>query len=658
MALDSKIPAGELSEKWGKYKSTVKLVNPANKRKIDIIVVGTGLAGASAAATLAELGYSVKAFCFQDSARRAHSIAAQGGINAAKNYQNDGDSIYRLFYDTIKGGDYRAREGNVHRLAEVSGSIIDQCVAQGVPFAREYGGLLSNRSFGGTQVQRTFYAAGQTGQQLLLGAYSALNRQVSLGKVKMYTRHEMLDIVKIDGKARGIIAKNLVTGKIERHGAHAVLLCTGGYGNVFFLSTNAMGSNVTAAWKAHKKGAYFSNPCFTQIHPTCIPVSGDYQSKLTLMSESLRNDGRIWVPKAQGDTRKPNDIPEEERDYYLERRYPAFGNLVPRDVASRAAKERCDAGYGVGASKMAVYLDYADAIKRYGKIEANKHGVANADDATIIKYGTEVVKEKYGNLFDMYEKITGENPYVVPMRIYPAVHYTMGGLWVDYELMTSVPGLYALGEANFSDHGANRLGASALMQGLADGYFVAPYTVGNYLADEIHTPTINTMGSEFDAAEKEVSQRINTLMNIKGTKSVDHFHKALGKIMWDECGMARNKAGLEKAIQDIRAIRQAFWSDVKIPGSIDGYNPELDKAGRVADFIELGELMCVDALDREESCGGHFREEYQTPDGEAERRDDEYMYVAAWESIATGEWALHKENLDYEVVKPSKRVYK
>jgi succinate dehydrogenase / fumarate reductase, flavoprotein subunit len=658
MALDSKIPAGPLEEKWSKYKSTVRLVNPANKRKIEVIVVGTGLAGASAAATLAELGYSVKAFCFQDSARRAHSIAAQGGINAAKNYQNDGDSIYRLFYDTIKGGDYRAREANVHRLSEVSGSIIDQCVAQGVPFAREYGGLLSNRSFGGTQVQRTFYAAGQTGQQLLLGAYSALNRQVSLGKVKMYTRHEMLDIVKVDGKARGIIAKNLVTGKVERHGAHAVLLCTGGYGNVFYLSTNAMGSNVTAAWKAHKQGAYFGNPCFTQIHPTCIPVSGDYQSKLTLMSESLRNDGRIWVPKQQGDNRKPNEIKEEDRDYYLERRYPAFGNLVPRDVASRAAKERCDAGYGVGASKMAVYLDYADAIKRYGKIEVNKQGLGNVDEATIIKLGKEVVKEKYGNLFDMYEKITGENPYEVPMRIYPAVHYTMGGLWVNYELMTTVEGLYALGEANFSDHGANRLGASALMQGLADGYFVIPYTIGNYLADEIHTPEIDTQSEAFAKAEAEVTDRINTLMNIKGTKSVDYYHKALGKIMWDKCGMARNKQGLTEAIAEIQQIRKEFWSNVRVPGTIEGYNPELDKAGRVADFIELGELMCLDALTREESCGGHFREEYQTPDGEADRKDDEFMFVSTWESKGVGNWELHKENLDYEVVKPSKRVYK
>ncbi|MBU3675954.1 MAG: fumarate reductase/succinate dehydrogenase flavoprotein subunit [Chitinophagaceae bacterium] len=655
---DNRIPSGDLAQKWSMYKSTCKLVNPANKRHLDIIVVGTGLAGASAAASLAELGYNVKTFCFQDSGRRAHSIAAQGGINAAKNYQNDGDSVYRLFYDTIKGGDYRAREANVHRLAEVSGSIIDQCVAQGVPFAREYGGLLSNRSFGGTQVQRTFYAAGQTGQQLLLGAYSAMMRQASLGKIKEYTRHEMLDLVVIDGKARGIIARNLVTGEIERHGAHAVLLCTGGYGNVFFLSTNAMGSNVTAAWKAHKKGAYFGNPCFTQIHPTCIPVSGDHQSKLTLMSESLRNDGRIWVPKKQGDTRKPNEIPEEERDYYLERRYPAFGNLVPRDVASRAAKERCDAGYGVGNSKMAVYLDYASAIERYGKTEANKRGMANASKEEIIRMGKEVVKEKYGNLFDMYEKITGENPYEVPMRIYPAVHYTMGGLWVDYELMTSVPGLYALGEANFSDHGANRLGASALMQGLADGYFVIPYTIGNYLADEIRTPKIDTNHPAFEQTEKQVKDRIEHFMNLQGSKTVDHFHKALGKIMWDECGMARNAEGLKKAIADIRALREEFWRDVRVPGTANGFNPELDKAGRVADFLELGELMCLDALNREESCGGHFREEYQTEDGEALRNDADFMYVACWENKGQNDWTLHKESLNYEVIKPSQRNYK
>ncbi len=658
MALQNRIPAGELAKKWSTYKSTCKLVNPANKRSIDIIVVGTGLAGASAAATLAELGYSVKTFCFQDSGRRAHSIAAQGGINAAKNYQNDGDSVYRLFYDTIKGGDYRAREGNVHRLAEVSGNIIDQCVAQGVPFAREYGGLLSNRSFGGTQVQRTFYAAGQTGQQLLLGAYSAQMRQVSLGKIKEHNRHEMLDVVVIDGKARGIIARNLVTGEIERHGAHAVLLCTGGYGNVFFLSTNAMGSNVTAAWKAHKKGAFFGNPCFTQIHPTCIPVSGDHQSKLTLMSESLRNDGRIWVPKKQGETRKAVDIPEEERDYYLERRYPAFGNLVPRDVASRAAKERCDAGYGVGASKMAVYLDYASAIERYGKTEATKNGITNASKEEIIRMGKGVVKEKYGNLFDMYEKITGENPYEVPMRIYPAVHYTMGGLWVDYELMTTVPGLYALGEANFSDHGANRLGASALMQGLADGYFVIPYTIGNYLADEIRTPKIDTKLPEFEEAEKAVKDRISHFINLKGTHSVDYFHKQLGKIMWDKCGMARNAEGLKQAIQEIKALREAFWKDVKVPGAANELNPELDKAGRVADFLELGELMCMDALNRNESCGGHFREEYQTEDGEAMRDDEHFMYAACWESTGNNAWQLHKEDLVYEVIKPSQRNYK
>ncbi len=658
MTLNNKIPSGELALKWSTYKSTCKLVNPANKRSIDIIVVGTGLAGASAAASLAELGYNVKTFCFQDSGRRAHSIAAQGGINAAKNYQNDGDSVFRLFYDTIKGGDYRAREANVHRLAEVSGNIIDQCVAQGVPFAREYGGLLSNRSFGGTQVQRTFYAAGQTGQQLLLGAYSAQMRQVSLGKIKEYNRHEMLDVVLIDGKARGIIARNLVTGEIERHGAHAVLLCTGGYGNVFFLSTNAMGSNVTAAWKAHKKGAYFGNPCFTQIHPTCIPVSGDHQSKLTLMSESLRNDGRIWVPKKQGDTRKAVDIPEEERDYYLERRYPAFGNLVPRDVASRAAKERCDAGYGVGSSKMAVYLDFASAIERYGKTEATKQGKNSASRQEIIAMGKEVVKEKYGNLFDMYAKITGEDPYEVPMRIYPAVHYTMGGLWVDYELMTTVPGLYALGEANFSDHGANRLGASALMQGLADGYFVIPYTIGNYLADDIRTPRIDTGHAAFEATEKAVKDRIDRLMQIKGTRSVDYFHKQLGKIMWDHCGMARNEAGLKKAIQEIRTLREEFWTDVRVPGKANELNPELDKAGRVADFLELGELMCIDALNRGESCGGHFREEHQTEDGEALRHDDQYMYVACWEAGADNSWTLHKEDLVYDVIHPSQRNYK
>lgn len=656
--LDARIPAGPLEDKWNAYKSTVRLVNPANKRKLEVIVVGTGLAGASAAATLGELGYKVKAFCFQDSPRRAHSIAAQGGINAAKNYQNDGDSVYRLFYDTIKGGDYRARESNVHRLAEVSTSIIDQCVAQGVPFAREYGGLLSNRSFGGTQVQRTFYAAGQTGQQLLIGAYQALERQVALGNVTMHTRHEMLDVVVIDGKARGIIARNLVSGELERHFGHAVLLCSGGYGNVFYLSTNAMGSNVTAAWKAHKKGAYFGNPCFTQIHPTCIPVSGDHQSKLTLMSESLRNDGRIWVPKKQGDNRKPGDIPEDERDYYLERRYPAFGNLVPRDVASRAAKERCDAGYGVGSSKQAVYLDYAAAIERYGKAEVNKRNLGSVDADTIRQLGMDVVKEKYGNLFDMYEKITGENPYEVPMRIYPAVHYTMGGLWVDYELMTTVPGLYALGEANFSDHGANRLGASALMQGLADGYFVIPYTIGNYLADEIRTTSMPTDHPAFAEAEKAVADRLHTLINIKGNQSAESFHKRLGKIMWDKCGMARSEEGLKQAIEEIRALKKEFWSDLRVPGTVNGLNPELDKAGRVADFIELGELMCIDALTRNESCGGHFREEYQTPDGEALRDDANYMFVSAWEFKGENNWDLHKEELLYDVVKPSQRSYK
>lgn len=656
--LNSKIPAGPLETKWTEFKGHCKLVNPANKRKLEVIIVGTGLAGASAASSLGELGYKVKAFCFQDSPRRAHSIAAQGGINAAKNYQNDGDSVFRLFYDTIKGGDYRAREANVHRLAEVSVNIIDQCVAQGVPFAREYGGLLSNRSFGGTQVQRTFYAAGQTGQQLLIGAYQSLERQVALGNVTMYTRHEMLDVVVIDGKARGVIVRNLVTGELERHFGHAVLLCSGGYGNVFYLSTNAMGSNVTAAWKAHRKGAYFGNPCFTQIHPTCIPVSGDHQSKLTLMSESLRNDGRIWVPKKQHDTRKPGDIPEEERDYYLERRYPAFGNLVPRDVASRAAKERCDAGYGVGTSRQAVYLDYADAIQRYGRGEVNKRNMGQVSAEVVTQLGKEVVKEKYGNLFDMYEKITGENPYEVPMRIYPAVHYTMGGLWVDYELMTTVPGLYALGEANFSDHGANRLGASALMQGLADGYFVIPYTIGNYLADEIRTNAIPTDHPAFVEAEKAVADRISQLMSIQGKQTVESFHKRLGKIMWDKCGMARSAQGLQEAIEAIRALKKEFWSDVRIPGSINEMNPELDKANRVADFIELGELMCIDALNRNESCGGHFREESQTEEGEAKRDDANYAYVAAWEYRGDHDWQLHKEQLDFEVAKPSQRSYK
>jgi succinate dehydrogenase / fumarate reductase flavoprotein subunit len=658
MTLNAKIPTGPLESKWKTYKSTCKLVNPANKRQLEIIVIGTGLAGASAAASLGELGYKVKTFCFQDSPRRAHSIAAQGGINAAKNYQNDGDSTFRLFYDTVKGGDYRSREGNVYRLAEVSANIIDQCVAQGVPFAREYGGLLSNRSFGGTQVQRTFYAAGQTGQQLLIGAYQAQERQIALGNVTQYSRHEMLDIVMIDGQARGVIVRNLVTGELERHFGHAVLLCSGGYGNVFYLSTNAMGSNVTAAWKAHKKGAFFGNPCFTQIHPTCIPVSGDHQSKLTLMSESLRNDGRIWVPKKQNDTRKPNEIPAEERDYYLERRYPAFGNLVPRDVASRAAKERCDAGYGVGNSKQAVYLDFASAIERYGKIEANKQGLHDADTKKITELGHSVVKEKYGNLFEMYEKITGEDPYKQPMRIYPAVHYTMGGLWVDYELMTTVPGLYSLGEANFSDHGANRLGASALMQGLADGYFVIPYTLGNRLADDIRTKSIPTDHPAFEAAEKEVRERIERLMNIKGTESVESFHKRLGKIMWEKCGMARNEKGLNEAIAEIRTLRKEFWSNVRIPGDINEFNPELDKANRVADFMELGELMCVDALHRNESCGGHFREEYQSEEGEAERRDDEFTYVAAWEYKGESNYELHKEELNYEVVHPTARSYK
>ena len=656
--LDSKIPLGPLEEKWTKYKGSVKLVNPANKRKLEIIVVGTGLAGSSAAASLGEMGYKVKAFCFQDSPRRAHSIAAQGGINAAKNYQNDGDSVYRLFYDTIKGGDYRSRESNVHRLAEVSTNIIDQCVAQGVPFAREYGGLLSNRSFGGTQVQRTFYAAGQTGQQLLIGAYQSLERQVALGTVQMHTRHEMVELVIIDGKARGIIARNLVTGELERHFGHAVLLCTGGYGNVFYLSTNAMGSNVTAAWKAHKSGAYFANPCFTQIHPTCIPVSGDHQSKLTLMSESLRNDGRIWVPIKKGDNRKPNEILENERDYYLERRYPAFGNLVPRDVASRAAKERCDAGYGVGSSKQAVYLDYAAAIQRYGKAEVNKNNMGNVSPDVITALGKEVVKEKYGNLFAMYEKITGEDPYEVPMRIYPAVHYTMGGLWVDYELKTTIDGLYALGEANFSDHGANRLGASALMQGLADGYFVIPYTLGNYLADDIRTEAISTDHAAFVEAETKASDRINKLMNINGKQTVESFHKRLGKIIWDKCGMARSEEGLKQAIQEVRALKQEFWSDVKIPGEVNAMNQELDKAGRVADFIELGELMCLDALERNESCGGHFREEYQTADAEALRDDENHMFVSAWENKGDNGWELHKETLNYDVVKPSQRSYK
>lgn len=658
MILDAKIPAGLMHDKWQNYKDQCKLVSPANKRNLQVIVVGTGLAGASAAATLGELGYNVKAFCFQDSPRRAHSIAAQGGINAAKNYQNDGDSVFRLFAETVKGGDYRSREANVYRLAEVSGNIIDQCVAQGVPFAREYGGTLANRSFGGTQVSRTFYAAGQTGQQLLLGAYSAMERQVGTGKVTMYSRHEMLDVVIIDGKARGIIARNLVTGKLERYFGHAVVLATGGYGNVFFLSTNAMGSNATAAWKSYKKGAFFANPCFTQIHPTCIPVSGDHQSKLTLMSESLRNDGRIWVPKDKNDTRRGVDIPEEERDYYLERRYPAFGNLVPRDVASRAAKERCDAGYGVGTTKMAVYLDFSDAIMRYGRMEAHKKGIDSEDAKSVRELGVEVVREKYGNLFEMYEKITGENPYEVPMRIYPAVHYTMGGLWVDYELMTTVPGLFALGECNFSDHGANRLGASALMQGLADGYFVIPYTLGNYLSADIRTDAISTAHEAFVEAEKNVQERISSLMNIKGSKSVDHFHRILGKIMWDKCGMARNEQGLKEAIVEIQQLREEFWKDLRIPGEIENMNPELDKAHRVADFLELAELMCRDALNRTESCGGHFREESQTEEGEALRKDDEFSYVAVWEHKPDNTATMHKEPLEFEIVKPTQRSYK
>lgn len=665
MALDSKIPEGPLADKWTNYKNNIDLVNPANKRNIDVIVVGTGLAGGSAAATLAELGYNVKAFCFQDSPRRAHSIAAQGGINAAKNYQGDGDSTYRLFYDTVKGGDYRSREANVYRLAEVSANIIDQCVAQGVPFAREYGGLLDNRSFGGVLVSRTFYAAGQTGQQLLLGAYSAMNRQIGRGKIQMYNRHEMLDVVVVGGKARGIIARNLVTGEIERHSAHAVVLGTGGYGNVFFLSTNAMGSNVTAAWKAHKRGAFFANPCYTQIHPTCIPVSGDHQSKLTLMSESLRNDGRIWVPKNMDDVLairegklKATAIPEENRDYYLERRYPAFGNLVPRDVASRAAKERCDAGYGVNKTGEAVYLDFASAIQRYGKERAHVRGL-NEDDAVLVKrLGQEVIREKYGNLFQMYEKIVDQNPYEMPMMIYPAVHYTMGGLWVDYNLMTNVPGLYCIGEANFSDHGANRLGASALMQGLADGYFVLPYTIGDYLSKDIRTGKIPTNSPEFDQAEKNVTDSLDHLINNKGTHSVDHFHKRLGKIMWDKCGMARNAQGLQEAIVEIAALRKEFWKDVRVPGTQNEFNEELAKAMRVADYLELGELFAKDALQREESAGGHFREEYQTEEGEALRRP-EFQYVAAWEFQGEPKDAiLHKEELEYENIEVKERSYK
>lgn len=637
MILDSKIPAGPISEKWTKHKFNLKLVNPANKRKFEIIVVGSGLAGASAAASLAELGYKVKCFCFQDSPRRAHSIAAQGGINAAKNYPNDGDSVYRLFYDTIKGGDYRAREANVHRLAEVSVNIIDQCVAQGVPFAREYGGHLDNRSFGGAQVSRTFYSRGMTGQQLLLGAYSALSRQIGLGNVQMFTRTEMLDVVMVDGQARGIITRNLVTGEIDRHAAHAVCLATGGYGNVFYLSTNARGSNVTASWRAHKKGALFSNPCFTQIHPTCIPVSGDHQSKLTLMSESLRNDGRVWVPLNQGDKRSPQDIPENERDYYLERIYPSFGNLVPRDVASRKAKEMCDAGRGVGSSGLAVYLDFADAIQRLGE---------------------PAVKQKYGNLFDMYQQITGENPYKTPMRIYPAVHYTMGGLWVDYNLMTTIPGLYALGEANFSDHGANRLGASALMQGLADGYFVIPYTIGDYLASNKLAP-VKTDHPAFAEAEKEVRDRIHKLLSVKGKLTAKEAHSRLGKIMWDYCGMARSAEGLTKAKQMIRDLRDEFWREVNVMGSGEELNQNLEHAGRVADFLELGELMVDDALNRNESCGGHFRLEYQTEENEALRDDENYCYVACWEYKGDNQpEALHKEPLVYENIKLTQRSYK
>ncbi len=664
MNLNSNVPEGDLAEKWTEYKSKMNLVAPNNKRRISVIVVGTGLAGASAASTLAELGYNVKCYTFHDSPRRAHSIAAQGGINAAKNYQNDGDSIYRLFYDTIKGGDYRSRESNVHRLAEVSTDIIDQCVAQGVPFAREYGGLLANRSFGGVQVSRTFYARGQTGQQLLIGAYQALERQISLGKVEMYNRHEMLDLVKVDGKARGIITRNLITGEIERHSAHCVVLATGGYGNVFYLSTNAMASNVTAAWKAVKKGALMANPCFTQIHPTCIPVSGNYQSKLTLMSESLRNDGRVWVPKKKEDVeairsgkKTGNDIPEGDRDYYLERRYPAFGNLVPRDVASRAAKTACDEGFGVNKTGLAVYLDFSAAIIRYGRTEAISQGIENASDAKIKELGTGVIEAKYGNLFEMYEKITGENPYKLPMKIYPAVHYTMGGVWVDYNLQTNVPGLFSLGESNFSDHGANRLGASALMQGLADGYFVIPYTIGKFLSGEIRNDVPPTDSKEFDEAEKNVKEKIDKLLHLKGNQSVESFHRILCKILWEYCGMSRNAEGLKKGRQMIRELREEFYKDVFVPGTNDEYNPELEKANRVADFLELGEVMILDALDREESCGGHFREEHQTADGEALRRDDEYAYVAAWEWDET-QPKVHKENLEFKNVELKTRSYK
>ena len=664
--LNAHIPEGPIADKWTSHKNNIRLVSPANKRLIDIIVVGTGLAGGSAAATLAELGYNVKAFCFQDSPRRAHSIAAQGGINAAKNYQGDGDSIHRLFYDTVKGGDYRSREANVYRLAEVSTNIIDQCVAQGVPFARDYGGLLDNRSFGGVLVSRTFYAKGQTGQQLLLGAYSAMNRQIGRGKIKMYSRHEMLDLVKVDGKARGIITRNLVTGEIERHAAHAVVIASGGYGNLFYLSTNAMGSNVTAAWKIHKQGAYFANPCFTQIHPTCIPVSGDHQSKLTLMSESLRNDGRIWVPKKKEDAEairegrlKPTDLAEEDRDYYLERRYPAFGNLVPRDVASRAAKERCDEGFGVNKTGEAVFLDFAAAIERYGKEKAHVKGLDENDSSLVQKLGKQVIKSKYGNLFQMYEKIVDQNPYETPMMIYPAVHYTMGGVWVDYNLMTTVPGCFAIGEANFSDHGANRLGASALMQGLADGYFVLPYTIGDYLADDIRTGAISTDSPEFEKAESNVRAQIDGFIKNKGTKTVDYFHRKLGKIIWNKCGMSRNKEGLQEAIAEVKALREEFYKDVFVPGTADSFNEPLAKALRVADFLELGELFAKDALERTESCGGHFREESQTAEGEALRDDKNFTFVSAWEHNGEPSKAkLHKEVLKYENIELKTRSYK
>ena len=665
-SLDSKIPKGPVADKWTNHKSKINLVSPANKRLIDVIVVGTGLAGASASATLAELGYNVKTFCFQDSPRRAHSIAAQGGINAAKNYQGDGDSTYRLFYDTIKGGDYRSRESNVHRLAEVSTNIIDQCVAQGVPFARDYGGLLDNRSFGGVLVSRTFYAKGQTGQQLLLGAYSAMNRQIGRGKIKMFNRHEMMDLVLVDGKARGIITRNLVNGKIERHGAHAVVIASGGYGNVFFLSTNAMGSNVSAGWKIHKKGAHFANPCFTQIHPTCIPVSGDHQSKLTLMSESLRNDGRIWVPKKKEDVEairsgnlKAINIPEDDRDYYLERRYPAFGNLVPRDVASRAAKERCDAGFGVNKTGEAVYLDFASAINRYGKEQAHVKGLDEEDASLVKKLGQDVVRAKYGNLFQMYEKIVDQNPYEMPMMIYPAVHYTMGGVWVDYNLMTSIPGCYAIGEANFSDHGANRLGASALMQGLADGYFVLPYTIGDYLSNDIRTGSIDTQLPEFEKAEASVKAQLEGFIGNKGKNSVDYYHRKLGKIMWDKCGMSRNEKGLKAAIKEIKQLREDFYKNVNVPGRINEFNEQLAKAARVADFLELGELFAKDALERTESCGGHFREESQTPEGEALRDDKNFTFVSAWEYKGEPSKAkIHKEDLKYEEIEVKTRSYK